>query len=97
MDEEMQKAQNSPDAVFYILVNSATEGFALYNFLHGKGCAIKIAPASRQVTMCCGMSIRVDPADMPGVNKTLSNAGCPAYDRIVELRFAFNARRDSYC
>ncbi len=83
--------------VFYILVNSATEGMALYTGLKERGCKARIAPSPRQETTCCGVSIMVESEDIDAVRAALSTDEKLTYDRIVELELDIDPNRDRYC
>ena len=83
--------------VFYVLVNSSTEGMALFMRLREAGCKVRVAPAPRGATTCCGMSIMVNPEDMPAVRAALEANPTWAYDRVVELPNDINPHRDRYC
>ncbi|MDO4289813.1 MAG: DUF3343 domain-containing protein [Eggerthellaceae bacterium] len=85
------------DTVFYILVNSSTEGMALYTRLREAACRVRVAPAPRGEQACCGMSILVAPGDMPAVRAALAADRSLIYDRIVELPNTINPHRDKYC
>lgn len=85
------------DLVYYILVNSATDGWALYSFLKEAGCTCRIAPVPRGLQACCGMSVLVKAADMDAVRIALEDSSAPAYVDIVEMENPYNARRDVYC
>ncbi len=89
--------ENAPDTVFYVLVHSATEGMALYTYLRDEGCEVRIAPAPRGETTCCGMALRVWPRDMPPVREALDGEDAPSYDRMVELTNDIDPTRDVYC
>ena len=88
---------NAPDTVFYLLVNSSTEGMALFTRLREAGCAVRVAPAPRGATTCCGMSVLVNPEDMPAVRAALEANPTWEYDRVVELVNDINPHRDRYC
>ncbi len=90
-------AEKARDTVFYVLVNNATEGMALYTFLRDVGCMVRIAPAPRGETTCCGMSLRVVPADMSAVYEALDYDDAPGYDRVVEIIDDIDPNRDIYC
>lgn len=83
--------------VFYVLVSSSTEGLSLYRALREAGCRARIAPAPRGETTCCGMSIMVEPIDMPAVLAALDADPSLSYDRVVELENRIDPRRDAYC
>ena len=85
------------DTVFYVLVHSSTEGLALFRGLRERGCRVRIAPAPRGHTACCGMSVMVDPADMPAVRAALDGDPALAYDRVIELANTIDPLRDAYC
>ena len=83
--------------LFYVLVNSSTEGLVLYHALHGRGLAVRIAPAPHGVVSCCGMSLAVDPDEMPAVRDALDADPTLRYDRVVEVANAIDPHRDAYC
>lgn len=82
---------------FYILVNSTTEGMALYQALRACGCKVRISPAPRGVQVCCGVSLLVEPQDMPDVRAALRQPDTPSYVDIVELPNQIDPHRDVYC
>ena len=82
---------------FYILVNSTTEGMALYQALRARACKVRISPAPRGVQVCCGASLLVEPQDMPAVRAALQEPDVPGYVDIVELPNQINPHRDVYC
>lgn len=82
---------------FYILVESTTAGMALYSALRGHGCVVRISPAPRGVQVCCGVSLLVNPEDMPAVRAALELADTPGYVDIVELPNQIDPHRDVYC
>ena len=84
-------------SAFYVLVNSSTEGLALYRALRGRGLAVRIAPAPHGVVACCGMSLAIDPAEMPAVREALDADPALRYDRVVEVVDAIDPHRDAYC
>ena len=83
--------------VFYLLVESTTQGWSLYQHLKGAGCACRIAPVPRGLQACCGMSVMVDAADMEAVRAALALSECPGYVDIVEMENQYNPKRDVYC
>lgn len=83
--------------VFYVLVDSSTEGFSLYTHLRQQGCQVRIAPAPRGHTACCGMSIMADASDIPDVRAALDADPSLRYDRIIELENPIDPHRDVYC
>ena len=83
--------------VFYLLVESTTQGWSLYSFLRDAGCTCRIAPVPRGLQACCGMSVMVDAADMEAVRTALALSECPGYVDIVEMENQYNPKRDVYC
>lgn len=82
---------------FYLLVNSTTEGMALYRGLREQGCRVRVAPVPRDVTACCGVSVMVEPDDMPAVRAALAaDPSLPCKD-VVELKGAIDPGRDVFC
>ncbi len=87
----------APKTVFYVLVENATGGLALHEFLKAAGCCARIAPAPRGQQTCCGMALLVMPPDIEPVLETLALPDAPAHERVVELPYNFNPNRDKYC
>ncbi len=85
------------DPVFYILVKSATDGMALFEFLKDRGCRTRIAPVPRGLTACCGMSLLVTQEDMEQVRACIDEPESPGYERIVEMENHIDPHRDRYC
>lgn len=83
--------------VFYVLVDGATEGMRLYEALCGRGCRVRVAPAPRGVTACCGVSLRVEADAIEAVRAALADPAMPPYDRVVELEDTVDPRRDRFC
>lgn len=81
---------------FYILFFNHTDGMALYSYLRKQGYNVRISPAPRAATTCCGMSLLVDPADIEEVEHAVKQSDI-AIDRIVELENQINPNRDRYC
>lgn len=87
----------SARTLFYVLVNSTTEGMSLYARLREAGCKVRVAPAPRGATTCCGVSLAVEPQDIDAVRAALDADPSLAFDRIVELENAVDPSRDVYC
>lgn len=87
----------------YVLVNSATEGFALYQHLRGLGFPVRIAPAPREASSCCGTSILVGDSKhevTPGLIDQIRDAADASeigYDRIAEVNQYIDPNRHKYC
>ncbi len=84
-------------AAYYLLVNTSTEGMALYRALREHGCRVRVAPVPRGVTACCGTSVMVEPEDMPAVQAVLDADSSLAYERVVKLEGAIDPQRDVFC
>lgn len=106
MEAKVSKEANTPPAAkayktaktaFYILVNSSTEGMALYQALRARELSVRIAPAPRGQVACCGMSIMVEPSLMPAVRVALEEDPRLSYDRVVEVEDLRDPNRDAYC
>ncbi|NLY08881.1 MAG: DUF3343 domain-containing protein [Tissierellia bacterium] len=81
---------------YYILFFNHTEGMSLYNYVKKKGIPVKISPAPRRATSCCGMSLLVDKDHIDAVRKCIDESGI-VIDRIVPLENQINPDRDRYC
>lgn len=84
-------------AAYYLLVNTSTEGMALYRALREHGCRVRVAPVPRGVTACCGTSVMVEPEDMLAVQAVLDADSSLAYERVVKLEGAIDPQRDVFC
>ena len=82
---------------FYILVESSTAGMALYTALRAQGCKVRISPVPRGLQACCGVSLLVNPEDMPAVRAALELPGFPPHEGVVELENQSDPTRDRYC
>lgn len=85
------------DTVFYVLVESSTQGMQLYLALRAAGCCVRIAPAPRLENVCCGMAILVLPEDMPKVKDAFLSDPSLVYDRIIETENLIDPHRDAFC
>ena len=82
---------------FYILVESSTAGMALYTALRAQGCKVRISPVPRGLQACCGVSLLVNPEDMPAVREALELPGFPPHEGVVELENQIDPHRDVFC
>ena len=60
--------------VYYVLVESTTEGWALYNAIRNEGCKTRIAPVPRGLQACCGMALLVEQEDIQQVRQSSRKA-----------------------
>lgn len=81
---------------WYILFLNHTEGMEMYNYLRSKDLKVKISPAPRALTVCCGMSILVDNEDIDEVRAAVESSNIE-YDRIEDLPRQINPKRDLFC
>ena len=87
----------------YVLVNSATEGFALYQHLRSSGLPVRIAPAPREASSCCGTSILIGEQghdvtpDLVEQVRVAADASEIGYDRIVEVNQYIDPNRHKFC
>lgn len=81
---------------WYMLFFDHTDGLRMYRHLKSLGLAVRISPAPRIVSVCCGMSLLVADKDI-GVVRQEAEASGIAYDRIVPLPRQIDPRRDVYC
>ena len=83
---------------YYILFDKYTHGFALQAILKEEGIKNRIAPAPRAIQgdLTCGMSLLIEPEDLPAVEEVLERRR-PVYHAIRPLAGQINPRRDKYC
>lgn len=86
----------APRSSCYVLVESHTQGLALYQELKRAGLGVRIAPAPRGVAACCGMSLLADAGAEDAVRRAVEEGGL-AHDRIVEVETDINPHRDRFC
>ncbi len=83
---------------YYILFDNYTHGFALQAILKEEGIPNRIAPAPRAIQgdLTCGMSLMIEPEDLPEVERVLEERK-PTYHAIRPLAGQINPRRNRYC
>lgn len=81
---------------YYLLFYTHTDGLELYSLLKEEGYHIRISPAPRAATSCCGMSLLVSAEEIDGVRAFVEKSAVPL-DRIVELENQIDPTRDTYC
>lgn len=83
-------------ATYYVLFHDHTEGLALFGRAKREGADVRIAPAPREATACCGMSLLVADDSIDAVRRLIDGGECSC-DRIVRLGNRIDPRRDTYC
>ena len=83
---------------YYILFDNYTHGFAMQALLKGEGIKNRIAPAPRAIQgdLTCGMSLLIEPEDLPEVERVIQETQ-PTYHAIRPLAGQINPHRDKYC
>ena len=86
------------DVRYYILFDNYTHGFAMQAVLKEASIRNRIAPAPRAIQgdLTCGMSLLIEPEDLPAVEKVIAEKH-PTYHAIRPLAGQINPRRDRYC
>ncbi len=54
---------------YYILFKNHTDGTAMYHALKSSGLKAQIAPTPRQLSVCCGVSLIIQPEEIPKIRK----------------------------
>ena len=85
-----------PVTDYYVLFFNHTSGMALYEYVRRQGIRVRISPAPRLATICCGMSLLVEEAELEAVRGCIVSSGIEI-DRVVSLPRQINPRRDRYC
>jgi len=80
----------------YVLFRNHTEGMKLYQYLRARGIAVRISPAPRAASACCGMSLLVEAEAIEAVRRCIPESGVQI-DRIVSLPRQIDPARDKYC
>lgn len=81
---------------FYVLFENHTDGMALYRYCREHKVFVRISPAPRAATVCCGMSLLVKPEDISAVRNCIEESGITIL-KVVELPRQINPKRDVYC
>lgn len=85
-----------PVTDYYVLFFGHTAGMALYEFVRQRGVRVRISPAPRAATACCGMSLLVEEAELEAVRECIECSGIEI-DKIVPLPRQINPKRDRFC
>jgi hypothetical protein len=81
---------------FYVLFENHTDGMALYRYCRERGLRIRISPAPRAASVCCGMSLLVSTEEIDRVRDCIGESKIPVL-KVVELERQINPKRDIYC
>lgn len=80
---------------YYILFESHEQAVRLHGELRAAGIRTAISPTPRAITVCCGVSLLVDEAEMESVRTYLNSHDC-TYKSVEKIEQEFNAHRDKY-
>ena len=96
--EKITRAQDEHNVKYYILFDNYTHGFALQTILKEEGVPCRIAPAPRAIQgdLTCGMSLLIEPEDLPDVEEVIKRRD-PVFHAIRPLAGQINPHRDKYC
>ena len=83
---------------YYILFANYEQGMTLHDLLSADGVVNRIAPAPRcvQGKLSCGMSLLVEPEQLPAARDCIERHRAEYYD-IVPLAGQIFSHRDKYC
>lgn len=87
---------SEPVTDYYILFHSHTSGMALYTYIRKQGIRVRISPAPRAASACCGMSLLVETPELDAVKDCIEKSGIEI-DRVAALPRQIDPRRDKYC
>ncbi|SHH74656.1 Protein of unknown function [Sporobacter termitidis DSM 10068] len=89
-------ADPMPVTDYYVLFFSHTSGMALYEFVRQRGIRVRISPAPRAATSCCGMSLLVEQRELEAVKACIEVSGIEI-DKIVLLPRQIDPMRHKFC
>ncbi|MEL7610362.1 MAG: DUF3343 domain-containing protein [Bacillota bacterium] len=81
---------------YYVLFHTHTEGLKLYQYIRERGITVRISPAPRVASVCCGMSLLAEAEAIEAVRRCISESGVQI-DRVVALPRQIDPTRDKYC
>ena len=81
---------------FYILFHNHTDGMAMHQYLRSQQLNVRICPAPRAASVCCGMALLVEKEEIEIARQRVKESGIPI-QRIVQLPRNINPHRDHYC
>ncbi len=83
--------------VYYVLFNDVDNGMKLYNLLKSAKIAVTIAPAPREASKCCGISLLFkNKKDIPSIQECIANNNIEI-NKIFEMESKINPKRDRFC
>lgn len=85
-----------PPEDYYVLFRNHTEGLKLYQAVRARGISVRISPAPRAASVCCGMSLLVEADEIDRVRRCIEETGAEI-DQIVRLPRQIDPARDRYC
>jgi hypothetical protein len=80
---------------YYILFESHEQAVRLHGEFRAAGIRTAISPTPRAVTVCCGVSLLVEEAEIGKVRDYLASHTC-TYKSVESIEQEFNAHRDRY-
>lgn len=83
-------------ATYYVLFRDHTEGLAFFSCAKREGADVRIAPAPREASACCGMSLLVADESIEIVRNLVNDGECSC-EKIVQLPNRIQPRRDTFC
>ncbi len=81
---------------YYVLFHNHTEGMKLYQYIRARGIAVRISPAPRAASVCCGMSLLVEEEMIGAVRLCIRESGI-AIQKIVKLPRTIDPGRNKFC
>lgn len=81
---------------YYVLFPNHTEGMKLHQYVRARGISVKISPAPRVASVCCGMSLLVASDAIEAVRQCIEESGVEI-TRVVALPRQIDPRRDRFC
>ncbi len=83
---------------YYILFDNYEQGLALHDLLDAAGVNNRItpAPAAARGSLCCGMSLLVEPDQIERARAVIEEEKA-VYHKIVPLENQLRSKRDVYC
>lgn len=84
------------DDACYVLFDSSTAAFALFEELKRRGVGARISPTPRTARACCGTSLLVDCGDCERIGDVAAELGV-AIESTVRLPCQIDPTRDHFC
>lgn len=80
---------------YYILFDNHTDGLAMYGAVKDAGMRARISPTPRELSVCCGISLLIEEADVEAI-KNLASEKNLNYIKIEGLNNTFDNTRHKY-